>query len=275
MSLALAHKRRVIAQGPAVAAFATAKVPYSADTALASKANASKQLKLMEDALAVDLERISGINSHEQRQLLKRNELLPKYMDYVQRYRASGLNFQNSVLAYVLIWLFDTEQFEEGLELASFAMSQDQQLPARFNRDIPTFVADELIEWAEAEYKAGRSPEPYVSNMLPLVDGQWKLFERIPARYHKLLGMVAIDREEWANAIASFERAEALYDRIGVGGRLTACRKELAKEIALQSADSPTPDQAQDQAETPPVRLDKPQQEAQGEDIDNAGDGNE
>ncbi|GFM72983.1 hypothetical protein PSCICL_39750 [Pseudomonas cichorii] len=272
MSLALAHKRRVIAQGPAVAAFATAKVPYSADTALASKANASKQLKLMEDALAVDLERISGINSHEQRQLLKRNELLPKYMDYVQRYRASGLNFQNSVLAYVLIWLFDTEQFEEGLELASFAMSQDQQLPARFNRDIPTFVADELIEWAEAEYKAGRSPEPYVSNMLPLVDGQWKLFERIPARYHKLLGMVAIDREEWANAIASFERAEALYDRIGVGGRLTACRKELAKETALQSAESPATDPAQGLGEESTDRRD---QELQDADPHNAGDGSE
>ncbi|EPM83895.1 putative terminase, endonuclease subunit, partial [Pseudomonas syringae pv. actinidiae ICMP 19068] len=65
----------------------------------------------MEDALAGDLERISAINSREQRQLLKRNELLPKYLDYVQRYRDSELNFQNLVLVYVLIWLFDTEQF--------------------------------------------------------------------------------------------------------------------------------------------------------------------
>ncbi|WP_259639918.1 phage terminase small subunit, partial [Pseudomonas syringae] len=49
---------------------------------------------------------------------LKRDELLPKYLDYVQRYRDSELNFQNSVLVYVLIWLFDTEQFTQGLELA-------------------------------------------------------------------------------------------------------------------------------------------------------------
>lgn len=121
MSLALAHKRRLIAEGPA-AAVAGAQMAYSADTALSSPANARKHLKLMEDALAGDLERISAINSREQRQLLKRDELLPKYLDYVQRYRDSELNFQNSVLVYVLIWLFDTEQFTQGLELADFAI---------------------------------------------------------------------------------------------------------------------------------------------------------
>ena len=232
MSLALAHKRRVLAQGPAMAAAGAAAVGYSPAAALSSPANAQKHLKLMDDALAVDLERISAINSRELRQQLKRDELLPKYQEYVQRYRDSGLSFPNSVLVYVLIWLFDTTQFEKGLELADFAMSQGQVLPERFNRDIPTFVADEVIEWAEAEFKAGRSPEPYISNLLPRVDGEWNLFERIPARYHKQLGILAMDRKEWALAVTHFERAEALYDGIGVGTRLAGARKALAKQLA-------------------------------------------
>ena len=236
MSLALAHKRRTIAQGPAVAVAGAKPDVYSAETALSSPANAQKHLKLMENSLAVDLERISTINSREQRQQLKRDELLPKYLAYVQRYRDSGLSYPNPVLVYVLIWLFDTAQFVQGLELADFAMSQGQALPARFNRDIPTFVADEVIEWAEAEYKAGRSPEPYVSDLVPRVDGEWKLFERIPARYHKQLGIMAMDRKEWATAIKCFERAEALYDGIGVGTRLGGARKALAKEQADQPA---------------------------------------
>ena len=239
MSLALAHKRRVIAEGPA-AASAGAPMAYSADTALSSPANARKHLKLMEDALAGDLERISAINSREQRQTLKREELLPKYLEYVQRYRDSELNFQNSVLVYVLIWLFDTEQFTHGLELADFAMSQGQALPERFNRDIPTFVADEVIDWAEAEFKARRSPEPYVSNLLPRVDGEWQLFERIPARYHKLLGLIALNRQDWPVAIAHFERAEALYESIGVGTRLNDCRRALAKVQAKEGAGNGT-----------------------------------
>lgn len=194
----------------------------------------------MEDALAGDLERISAINSREQRQMLKRDELLPKYLEYVQRYRESGLNFPNPVLAYVLVWLFDTEQFTQGLELADFGMSQGQALPERFDRDIPTFVADAVIDWAEAEFKARRSPEPYVSNLLPRVDGEWQLFERIPARFHKLLGLIALNRQDWPVAIAHFERAEQLYESIGVGTRLNDCRRALAKVQAKENAGNGT-----------------------------------
>lgn len=232
MSLALAHKRRVLAGGAPTRKAAATPV-YTAEDALKSPANAQKLLKLMETALAGDLERLSAINSLELRQQLKREELLPKYRDYVRRYRESGLNYPNPVLMQVLVWLFDTEQFEEGLELALFAIEQGQNLPERFKRDVPTFVADQVIEWAEAEHKAGRSPEPYVSNLLPLVEA-WKLFERIPARYHKLLGLLAMEREDWAEAIARFDAAEALYPEIGVSTRRTACEKALRKQQAEQ-----------------------------------------
>ncbi|WP_421547659.1 phage terminase small subunit [Pseudomonas sp. QD4] len=231
MSLALAHKRRILALGPELAA-AQLAVAYSPDTALASPANAQKHLQLMLSALAGDLERISAINSRDDRQKLKRDELLPKYLEYVTRYRDSGLNYPNPVVMQVLVWLFDTVQFEQGLELANFAIEQGQAMPERFNRDVPTFVADELIDWAEAEHKAGRSPEPYVSDLLTWVDGRWDLFERIPARYHKLLGILAIEAKDWAKAITHFERATELYKEIGVGTRLDGARKALAKQLA-------------------------------------------
>lgn len=232
MSLALAHKRRVLAQGPATTVAGTKVEVYSSATALASPANGQKHLKLMEAALEVDLQRIGEINSHELRRQLKLEELLPKYQEYVQQYRDSGLSFPNSVLMYVLIWLFDTAEFDKGLELADFAISQGQVLPECFNRDIPTFVADEVIDWAEREYKAKRSPEPYLSDLLPRVDGEWTLFERIPARYHKQIGILALDQRDFAKAITHFERAEALYEGIGVGTRLEGARKALAKEQA-------------------------------------------
>ncbi|WKN21487.1 phage terminase small subunit [Azotobacter vinelandii] len=225
MSLALEHKRRVRAQGRSGATAET----YTPATALAGPANAQKHLALVTSALAEDLARLSDLNSLEARQQLKRDELLPKYLPYVERYRDSGLNHPNPVLMQVLVWLFDTARFEQGLELAEFAIAQGQELPERFRRDVPTFVADELIEWAEAEYKAGRSPEPYVSNLLPRVDGEWQLFERIPARYHKLLGILALDREDWATAIRHFDRATELYPEIGVGTRRAAADKALRR----------------------------------------------
>ncbi|MGB4488687.1 MAG: phage terminase small subunit [Pseudomonas veronii] len=237
MSLALAHKRRLIADGPVNAGASAKAVAYSSDTALSSPANAKKHLKLMEDALAQDLERVSAINSRELRQQLKRDELLPKYLDYVQRYRDSGLSFPNSVVMQVLVWLFDTVQFEAGLDLANFAMEQNQPMPERFKRDVPTFVADAVIEWAEAEQKAGRSPEPYVSDLLPRVDGEWELTEQIPAKYHKLIGIRAMADKDWAKAITHFERATELHAAAGVGTRLEGARKALAKELAEKAAE--------------------------------------
>lgn len=238
MSLALAHKRRVQAEGPAAAARAGAEVVvYSAATALSSPANAKKHLKLMEDALGQDLDRLSAIDSLGLRQQLKRDELLPKYLDYVQRYRDSGLSFPNPVVMQVLVWLFDTEQFEAGLDLANFAMEQGQPMPERFKRNVQTFVADAVIEWAEAEQKAGRSPEPYVSDLLPHVDGDWHLTEQIPAKYHKLLGIRALAAKEWAKAITHFERATELHVGVGVGTRLDGARKALTKELAQKATE--------------------------------------
>ena len=97
MSLALKHKQRVLEQGPAVTEV------YTPGTALAGPANAQKHLALMTTALAEDCARLSDLNNMGERQRLKRDELLPKYLDYVRRYRESGLNHPNPVLMQVLV----------------------------------------------------------------------------------------------------------------------------------------------------------------------------
>lgn len=233
MSLALAHKRSTLALGrAAVAAAAGAPVAYSPADALSSPANARKHLMLQEAALDQDLERVSAINGMAMRQALKRDELLPKYQDYVQRYCESGLNFPNRVLVQVMIWLFDTEEFEDGMELAHFAIEQGQQMPERFKRDIQTFVADAVCDWAYAEYKAKRSPEPYLSDLLSLVDGEWELTEQIPAKYHKLVGLRAMEAKDWGLALLHFNRATELHPSIGVGVRVENCLRALKKQQA-------------------------------------------
>ena len=233
MSLALAHKRSTLALGSAaVAAAAGAPVAYSPADALSSPANARKHLMLQEAALDQDLERVSAINGMAMRQALKRDELLPKYQDYVQRYCESGLNFPNRVLVQVMIWLFDTEEFEDGMELAHFAIGQGQQMPERFKRDIQTFVADAVCDWAYAEYKAKRSPEPYLSDLLSLVDGEWELTEQIPAKYHKLVGIRAMEDKDWGLALLHFNRATELHPSIGVSVRVENCLRALKKQQA-------------------------------------------
>ena len=233
MSLALSHKRRILSMGAdALLAAAAAPSTYSPAEALSSPANARKNILLQEAALDQDLERLSAIKGLAGKQALKRDELLPKYQDFVQRYCESGQNLPNRVLVQVMVWLFDTEQFEDGLELADFAMEQCQVMPERFKRDIQTFVADAVIEWAMVEYQANRSPEPYLSNLLPRVDGEWQLTEQIPAKYHKLIGIRAMEAKSWETALQHFERATALYPKVGVDTRMDNCRKALKKQQA-------------------------------------------
>jgi len=239
VSLALAHKRRTIAMGGAavVAAAVSAALPYSPAEALSSPANARKHLLLQEAALDQDLERISAINGLAGRQALKREELLPKYQEYVQRYCESGLNFPNRVAVQVMVWLFDTAQFEDALELADFLMEQGQQMPERFKRrDIQTFVADAVCEWAYAEYNASRSPEPYLSDLLPRVDGEWTLTEQIPSKYHKLIGMRAMEAEQWDIALKHLERSTELYAQAGNNTRIKQVRRALEKQTAATPA---------------------------------------
>ncbi len=231
MSLALAHKRRILAQGTAaVIAAAAAPLAYSPAEALSSPANAKKHLLLMEASLDEDLKRLSDLKNLASKQTLKRTELLPKYQDFIQRYMDSGLVMQNPVLVQVMVWLFDTEQFEDGLELADFAIEQGQEMPERFKRNVQTFVADAVIEWAFREYNAQRSPEPYLSDLLPRVDGEWDLPEQIPSKYHKLIGMRAMEAEQWETALKHLERSTELHAKAGNETRIAKCRKAIAKQ---------------------------------------------
>lgn len=238
MSLALAHKRRTLALGVAAAvALAGAAVAYTPDDALSSPANARKHLLLQEAAMDVDLQRLSDLKNLASKQSLKRDELLPKYQEYVQRYCESGLNFPNRVAVQVMVWLFDTAQFDDALELADFLMEQGQQMPERFKRrDLQTFVADAICEWAYAEYKAQRSPEPYLSDLLPRVDGEWDLTEQIPSKYHKLIGMRAIEAGQLETALKHLERSTELYAQAGNDTRIEKVRKALAKQAVAKPA---------------------------------------
>ena len=231
MSLALNHKRRILALGgAALVAAAAAPLAYSPAEALSSPANAKKHLLLMEASLDEDLKRLSDLKNLASKQTLKRTELLPKYQDFIQRYMDSGLVMQNPVLVQVMVWLFDTEQFEDGLELADFAIEQGQEMPERFKRNVQTFVADAVIEWAFREYNAERSPEPYLSDLLPRVDGEWDLPEQIPSKYHKLIGMRAMEAEQWETALKHLERSTELHAKAGNETRIAKCRKAIAKQ---------------------------------------------
>lgn len=71
---------------------------------------------------------------------------------------------------------------------------------------------------------AGALLEEYAPNV------EWNLPEQIPSKYHKLIGMRAMEAEQWETALTHLERSTELYAKAGNETRIAKCRKAIAKQ---------------------------------------------
>ena len=186
---------------------------------------------LMVSALENALAELSCHNSVEVRAQIKRDRLIPDFADYLQDYRTAEQHFPNEPLIYFVIWQFDIGDIEQALEWGFFALDQGQAMPDRFKRDLATYIADETISWAEQQFKAGNSIEPYFGLVLAKVENEWQLFEKITANYFKLAGLSLLagepDEEQQKAALAYFKKAHEKYSKVGVKTRMTELEKVL------------------------------------------------
>lgn len=159
-----------------------------------------------------------------------RTSLVKRYMGHIEAYLNGGEVFANPVLVYVIIWLFDLKRIGEALKLAFVAIEQDQKMTV-FKRNLATWVADTVRDWAEAEHKEGRTVEPYFYQVFEMLGG-WPVPSVVAMKYNKLAGLIAFDNEDFETAIKYFEAAEALQAdnaKAQVGTKLKEAKKKLAK----------------------------------------------
>lgn len=166
-------------------------------------------------ALEQDEQRLKALDRIADKVALKR-ELLPKYRPYVERYLESEKKHQNLLFATMVIWLFDIGEFEQALNWAGIAITQGQKMPKRMKRDFPHFVADTILEWAEQQAAEGQAVEPYFSRVFKHVAKEWRLNEKLTAKYFKFAGLLLLrdaTGEPRASAVADpdvLEQADAL-----------------------------------------------------------------
>ncbi|MFS1525811.1 phage terminase small subunit [Microbulbifer sp. 2304DJ12-6] len=220
--ITLQHQQRARARAAAQASAAAPTVSAQSDVAH------SPDRSVIAAALEADLQLLSERANVQEKIALKR-QLLPKYLPHVKVYRESGAQYPNPLLVSCLIWLLDVEDIEQALELAALAIAQQQQLPARFNRDLSTFVAETLHDWAERQYMANRSASPYFEQVLENVEqGTWPVTQIIVlGKLYKLAGLICDQQEDFARAVHWYEKATAANDKAGVKTRLESARKKL------------------------------------------------
>lgn len=189
----------------------------------------SNSLHLQLIALDTDLKRLKKLDRIQDKVAMKRDELLPKYQPYVERYLADGDVFKNGLFAHVVVWLFDTEAFDQAIKWGLVCIAQNQPTPDGIKRNFPTLIADIMLEWCERQAENGQPVEPYCSTIFSFVRHDWRLNEKITAKWFKFVGLLFIrdsngkplasaqdDVEKLKAAQVLFFEAHKLNKNIGV-----------------------------------------------------------
>lgn len=186
-------------------------------------------------SLAEDLHALKSVASHESRDVMKRNTLVPKYADYVRRLREAG--HTHELIGYYLVWLMDAGMVEEGLDLALWCVEHGQPLPEGFKATAAYFFADTLLTWAEGQTAAGRAVQPYLDQWRAAVEAApeaWNLPDGITARWHKVLAQQAELAGDLVAARLHYEAALALGAKCKTA--LDVVTRKLEKAPGAESA---------------------------------------
>lgn len=171
--------------------------------------NSSLHLQLI--ALEDDMKRLKTCDRIADKITMKRDELLPKYRPFVERYLSEGDVFSNQVFAHVVIWLFDVGELEQAIKWAMLCIEQSQPTPDKIKRNWPHFIADSVLVWCERQAEEGNSVEPYCSEVFNKVRKEWRLNEKLTAKWFKFVGILFIrdmNGKPLASAVDDVERLE-------------------------------------------------------------------
>jgi hypothetical protein len=166
---------------------------------------------------------------------LKKEQLIPKWAPIIEHYRESGAQHPFEPLVWFAIWLVDAGQFEQGITWADYAIAQHQKIPERFKAvNLESVIARQVHDWAQDQFKAGHSAEPYLSDVVQRIESnQWLVSE--PALMGMLFKLVA----QYAEKEMQDEKAEAYFlkavaanpEKHGVKGALHRVQKKLNKPL--------------------------------------------
>ena len=155
----------------------------------------------LQAALVTDIARIKTHKKLADKQALKAT-LLPNYLPFVVAYIKDGHDYPNNVALMCMVWSFDILDIETGISIAKYLIESKQQLPANFNRDIPTFMCDAVYDWANDQLKSKQSAQPYLGQVAALVrDSDWDLHPAVQSKMYVMAAKHAFELGEFGSCL--------------------------------------------------------------------------
>lgn len=209
-SIALQFKETMLAK-KAVEQQNTLAESYEAES-IRQTAEDYDQFQLLVNALETDMKELSGLAPGDKNRI-REKKLIPKYLPIAQNYLESDTSYRNPVLV-----------------LAFPALEQKQPMPQRFQKvNLPTFVCDNVLSWANAQLARGNSIEPQFSQVFEtMLEDNWKVPREVVAKFHKISGEVHLKNGSFENALEDFVRATEIDP---AGAKCTTKINQLKKRL--------------------------------------------
>jgi hypothetical protein len=169
-------------------------------------------------SVAVAIEAMKAFPAMTPERETAKKQALADVLPWVRQYVEDGNRYPNSVAVQAMIWLFDTGQIEEGLNLGLYLIKTGQQkLPSSFKRrELAPFLIQSVYDWANAEMKAKRSTSPYLEQL-------------IASMCYAMAAKQAKRVEDWKTVVEYCEKAQAVNPTgAGVHNMLCDARDRLA-----------------------------------------------
>jgi len=190
--------------------------------------NAIGSLANYQTAMKVDLGKIANQKTILDKLKLKQS-FLPTYLPFVQDYVESGDNYPNSIAVQVAIWLLDINEIEHGLNLALHLVTQGQKMPDKIKRHLPTFLVDEMYEWASHLLKEDQGTSPYLEQLVDAMEqGDWDVHPLCWSKAYSMLAKHQVRNADYEEALKSVIKAEQRNpEKHGVKGLKAEIEKQL------------------------------------------------
>lgn len=190
-------------------------------------ASVRNKYELMLAKLDTDKRRLKEIQSIETRTEIKR-EIVPEYQDWLDGAVTSGKGAQDDVLATLLVWMIDIGEYHKAMPVIEYAIKSEMILPDQFERNLQTFIVDEV---SDAALLAQKEDEDFDFDVLKRLYELTKDLDMPDAAMAKLLKAIGFEQHamgDLEDSLASYNRAYQLNDRIGVKNIIKGIEKELS-----------------------------------------------
>jgi len=230
MFTTLAHKQRCLAKAQAIVNNAQGIAAKVLAAPAQIPVNLRNQQGVINAALEQDLSALHQIKDVSQKAELKKTQLIPKWQATIDEYLESGAKHLFEPLVRFVIWLLDSDQIDKAIAYADRAIAQQMPMPSGFSRSLAAFVVETIHDWAQRQFKAGHSAEPYLSDVILRVESKaWLVIEPIILnKLYKLVGLFARQDGELQKAEYFFKKCiEVNPEKHGVKTLLAQVQEKL------------------------------------------------